>query len=111
MTSEAKFRHHAEVEPVEMLPGVVRRTLVWGEQAMVCEFTIRQGAVIPPHRHVHEQVGYMASGRLEFTVEGVAHVVGPGDGYAIPSNALHTVVALEDAVAIDVFTPVREEYK
>ena len=35
----------------------------------------------------------------------------PGGGWAVPGDAVHSVVALEDSVAIDVFSPVRDEYR
>ena len=32
-----------DATPVEMLPGLVRRTLAWGEKMMLCEFTADAG--------------------------------------------------------------------
>lgn len=97
--------------PVELWPGVMRRTLVWADNAMVCEVEMARGYVVPPHHHVHEQVGYVVKGRMEFTLDGKTGILGPGAGYAIPSNAVHSFVVLEDSIAVDVFSPVREEYK
>ena len=56
--------HRSSATPVEMLPGVVRRTLTEGERMMLIEVTLQQGAVVPLHTHPHEQIGYLASGRL-----------------------------------------------
>jgi quercetin dioxygenase-like cupin family protein len=108
---EARFGTRSEINPVEIFAGVYRRTIVWGERAMVVEVTLPNGTVVPPHAHPHEQCGYLVSGRLEFTVEGKSHVVEPGGGWAVPGNAVHSVTALADSIAIDVFSPVREEYK
>jgi quercetin dioxygenase-like cupin family protein len=108
---EATFGQRATTPSVEIFPGVHRRTIIWGERAMVVEVTLPKGLVVPPHSHVHEQCGYLVSGRLEFTIDGRAEVIEPGGGWFVPSNAVHSVVALEDAIAIDVFSPVREEYK
>ncbi|GAG14755.1 unnamed protein product, partial [marine sediment metagenome] len=52
--------------PVEMLPGVVRRTLTDGDRLMLIEVTVEQGAVVPMHTHPHEQTGYLISGRFLF---------------------------------------------
>jgi quercetin dioxygenase-like cupin family protein len=52
----------------------------------------------------------VASGRLQFTVDGDTEVLEPGDAYLIPPDVTHSVVALEDAVAIDVFGPPRPDY-
>jgi|DewCreStandDraft_1066081.scaffolds.fasta_scaffold02767_4 quercetin dioxygenase-like cupin family protein len=107
---EPRFTAHAAAPAVELWPGVYRRTLVWGERTLLAEITLRQGAVVPDHQHPHEQIGYVVRGRLEFIVEGRRAVLGAGDGYLIPGNAVHRVVALEDSVALDIFAPVREEY-
>jgi len=96
---------------VEMLPGVVRRTLTEGERMMLVEVTLDQGAVVPPHTHPHEQIGYLASGRLLFEVGDERSELSPGDSWLVPSNVPHQVTALEPSVAIDVFSPPREEYR
>jgi quercetin dioxygenase-like cupin family protein len=111
MPQAPRFGVRADIKPVEIFAGVFRRTIVWGERAMVVEVTLPKGSIVPPHSHPHEQCGYLVSGRLEFTVEGESHVVEPGGGWAVPGSAVHSVTALEDSIAIDVFAPVRDEYK
>jgi len=104
------FGLQASAPPVELPGGALRRTLVWGERMLFAEFRLPAGAGVPLHRHPHEQVGYVASGRLEFTVGDDRRVLGPGDAYFIPGDVPHHSRALEDSVVIDVFSPVREEY-
>ncbi|HVJ84869.1 MAG TPA: cupin domain-containing protein [Caulifigura sp.] len=72
---------------------------------------IDRDAVLPPHRHVHEQVVHMLEGTFELTVEGETGSYGPGQMAAIPSNALHSGRALTDCRILDVFAPVREDYR
>jgi len=103
--------HRSSATPVEMLTGVVRRTLTEGERMMLVEVTLAQGAVVPPHTHPHEQIGYLASGRLLFEVGGERRELAAGDSWLVPSNIPHAVTALEPSVAIDVFSPPREEYR
>jgi quercetin dioxygenase-like cupin family protein len=103
--------HRSSATPVEMLPGVVRRTLTEGERMMLVEVTLAQGAVVPPHTHPHEQIGYLASGRLLFEVGDERRELAAGDSWLVPSNVPHGVTALESSVAIDVFSPPREEYR
>ena len=107
---EPRFGVRAQVKAVEIFAGVFRRTIVAGEQAMVVEVTLPKGSVVTPHHHVHEQVGYLVSGRIEFTIAGKTATIEPGGGWFVPSDAVHSVVALEDSIAIDVFSPLREEY-
>ncbi len=100
----------ASVRPVEMLPGVSRRTLNSGVNATLVEVTIAAGATVPEHTHPHEQIGYLVSGRVRFVIGDEEKVIGPGDSWLVPGGVPHVVTALEDAVAIDVFSPVRHEY-
>ena len=103
--------HRSSATPVEMLPGVVRRTLTEGERMMLVEVTLAQGAVVPSHTHPHEQIGYLASGRLLFEVGDERRELAPGDSWLVPSNVSHQVTVLEPSVAIDIFSPPREEYR
>ncbi|MGD0115516.1 MAG: cupin domain-containing protein [Dehalococcoidia bacterium] len=104
------FRANSEATLVEMLPGIVRRTLACGERTMLCEFTLTKGSVLPAHSHEHEQTGYVARGRLLFSIADEERELVAGDGYVIPSGVEHAVTALEDSIAIDVFSPPRKEY-
>jgi quercetin dioxygenase-like cupin family protein len=104
------FGRHAETPPVEPSPGVLRRTLVWGERMLFVEFTIPKGSGVPAHKHPHEQIGYVVSGRMEFTIGDEVRVLGAGDAYLMPGNVGHSTRALEDSVVVDVFSPVREDY-
>lgn len=96
--------HHA------LFPGVdLRVTAGRGVMLSVVEF--EPGGVVPEHSHPHEQMGYLVSGRLEFTVGGLTRLLEPGDLWRIPGGVPHRVVAVDGpAVALDVFNPVREDY-
>jgi quercetin dioxygenase-like cupin family protein len=104
------FNPNSEATPVEMFPGVVRRTLGSGDRMTLCEVTMATNAAVPMHSHEHEQVGYVARGRVLFAIGGEEREVSAGDGYLIGSNQSHKVTALEDSVVIDIFSPVRTEY-
>jgi quercetin dioxygenase-like cupin family protein len=99
------------VKPVEMLPGVVRRTMSDGRRMMLIEVTLEQGAVVPMHTHPHEQTGYLVSGGLRLQIEGETRDLSPGDCWMIPGDVRHEATALERSVIIDVFSPPREEYR
>ena len=66
---------------------------------------------MPEHHHVQEQISYLISGTLKFTLEGETRVITPGDLVVIPSNAKHSVKAITDCVVIDAFQPVRDDYR
>jgi quercetin dioxygenase-like cupin family protein len=94
----------------DVLPGVRRKTLCHGRATMITEFRLTGGHGLPQHGHPHEQTGYLVSGRLQFTIGDETREVGPGDSWCIPSGVVHGAVVLEDAVAVEVFSPVREDF-
>ncbi|NOZ50597.1 MAG: cupin domain-containing protein [Chloroflexi bacterium] len=107
---QTRISHNAAT-PVEMMPGLVRRTLAWGEKAMVCEFSADTGVFIPLHDHPHEQVGYVIAGQVEFVSADETFIAEPGDSYAIPGGVKHSARFLAPTTLIEVFSPVREEFK
>lgn len=87
-----------------------RKILAHQDSLMMVEVHFDKGGIGAAHRHIHEQISYVAKGKLEFVIDGEKQVVSKGDSIYIPSNALHGTTALEDAVLIDVFTPQREDF-
>ncbi len=92
------------------LTGIDRKTLVHGDKTLMTEFVLRKGAVLPRHSHPHEQTGYLVRGRILLSVGKEEHEAQAGDSWCIPGGVEHGATALEDAVAIEVFSPVREDY-
>lgn len=95
---------------VDALPGIRRRTLSYGALTLMTEFRLQAGSPLPVHDHPQEQTGYLVSGRLRLTIGAETREVGPGDSWSVPGGVPHGAEVLEDAVAIEVFSPVREDY-
>ena len=93
-----------------LIDGIQLGTMVHGEKTLMGRFKLAQGSLIPVHDHPHEQTGLLLSGRMVFTIDGVDHEVVPGDSWCIGSGVPHAARAIEDSVAIEVFSPVREDY-
>lgn len=72
---------------------------------------IDQGAAIPEHSHPHEQVVNPLEGELELVVAGEPHVLRPGSVYVIPGGVPHSARAITSCRVLDVFQPVREDYR
>jgi len=51
------------------------------------------------------------SGRFEFTVGPETRILEPGMAAVIPGNTLHAGRALTACRVLDVFSPVREDYR
>jgi quercetin dioxygenase-like cupin family protein len=92
------------------LDKITRKTLVHGNKTLMTEFRLEQGALLPKHKHPHEQTGYLVSGRMDLLIGNETHAVSPGDSWCIPGDIEHSAVAREDSVAVEVFCPVREDY-
>ena len=93
-----------------VLPGIERKTLAYGDRTLMTEFRMRRGSTLPKHTHPHEQTGYLVSGRLRLTVGKQTVDLHPGDSWSIPAGVPHGARILADAVAIEVFAPVRRDY-
>ncbi|MGE5294372.1 MAG: cupin domain-containing protein [Solirubrobacterales bacterium] len=92
------------------LPGIRMKTLCYGRQTLMTEFLLEAGSALPRHSHPHEQTGYLVKGHIRLTIGGRPHDVMPGDSWCVPSAVEHGAQILEDSVAIEVFSPVREDY-
>jgi quercetin dioxygenase-like cupin family protein len=92
------------------LDRVKRKTLVHGAKTLMTEFQLEQGAVLPRHKHPHEQTGYLVAGRIELVIGAETYQVSAGDSWCIRGDVEHSAIARENSVAIEVFSPVREDY-
>jgi len=108
---EPRITRGADVAPVAIAAGSSRKTLGWGERTLVSEVRFEADGIVPLHSHPHEQAGYVAEGAIEFTIGEQVVVLRAGDGYVIPGHVPHGCRALEASLAIDIFSPVREEYR
>ena len=95
---------------VDALPGIRRKTLSHGDETLMTEFRLRGGAVLPVHDHPHEQTGYLVAGRLRLTIDEETRDMAPGDSWSVPGGVSHGAIALADTVAVEVFSPVRDDY-
>ncbi len=98
-----------EIE-IEKLNPLVSRQVVHSERMTIARISLRQGAVVPEHNHENEQVTMLERGRLRFLMGGDEIYVSAGECLRIPPSLPHSVEALEDSVALDLFAPVREDW-
>lgn len=72
---------------------------------------IKAGSNLPVHQHPHEQITYILEGQLNMTIGSEHRELTAGMFYVIPSNVPHGAVAITDCKVMDVFNPVREDYR
>lgn len=101
----------ASVEPKVLSEKVSRKILGTGGSLMMVEVIFKKGGVGEVHAHdTHEQVSYIVKGSFEVIVGTEKRVISAGDSFYAGLNVPHGVIALEDAVILDVFTPIREDF-
>ena len=96
--------------PREMMRGF-NGCFVHTEGITFVEWHVTAGALLPEHSHPHEQVTAVQEGEFEMTIAGSKNHLTPGSVAVIPSNVLHSGRAVTDCTIIDVFHPVREDYR
>jgi quercetin dioxygenase-like cupin family protein len=100
-----------EMSRHRIFPGVTVTTCA-AEKMMMSLAELQPHAVVETHAHPHEQVGLVLQGRAIFHIGDEQKTLQPGDMFRIPGNVPHRVVALEELFrAIDVFYPIREDYR
>ncbi len=95
---------------IKALEGIVRKTLVYGKNSLLTEFRMDKGSQLPKHKHPQEQVGYLVTGHILLYLGDEQHDVWPGDSWAILGGVEHAADILEDSIAVEIFSPVREDY-
>jgi quercetin dioxygenase-like cupin family protein len=101
----------SEAGYIPALAGVKRKTLLFGEKTLMTEFKLKGGHVLPVHCHPQEQTGYLVSGHILLSIDGEEFDILPGDAWTVRGSLPHGAKIIADAVAIEVFSPVREDYK
>ncbi len=105
------FPDPAECSKHTIFPGVNIRTAAT-ERMMLSVVDLEPNAIVEEHAHPHDQVGMLLAGRALFHIGDEQKVLAAGDLYRIPGGVRHRVVALDEPVkALDVFHPVREDYR
>jgi quercetin dioxygenase-like cupin family protein len=92
------------------LKGIEKKTLVYGAKTLMTEFVMQKGSALPLHSHPHEQTGYLVKGSMRLTIGDKKFEVKPGDSWCIPGDVEHGAEIMEDSIAVEVFSPVREDY-
>jgi quercetin dioxygenase-like cupin family protein len=105
------FESLRNIRPHRLTDGILARA-VEGERVTMAVVQLDPNAVSPAHHHDNEQLGFVIAGSIVMRVGTEERELNPGDTYNIPSDVSHDAVAGPDgATVVDVFVPVREDWK
>jgi quercetin dioxygenase-like cupin family protein len=108
---QPQFVRFDDVRAFELAAGVTARPL-FGEGAMLNLIEFAPDATVGLHSHEHEQLGIVLRGMQALVVDAVAHELRPLEGYVLPGGVEHSAYCgPEGALVLDVFRPVREDYR
>lgn len=96
--------------PEEHITDKITRRVLSGEQGMLVRWDIRKGAHAAAHKHPHEQIVWMVSGRMDFRIGNEKRSMVAGDTAVIPGGVEHEGHFPEDTVVVDFFAPPREDF-
>jgi len=105
-----KYIYLDEMEEKELVSGFKVR-FIHSENMTFSYWRIEAGAELPEHSHPHEQVTNVLEGEFELTVDNKRKMLGPGSVVIIPPHAVHSGKSLTRSRIIDVFYPIREDYR
>lgn len=114
MTSSDATLHRWDDLPEERVTESLVRRLVTGERMTLAHLRLDAGARVPMHAHDNEQLSWVVEGALRFVVgageAGEEVFVGAGEVLHLPGGVPHSAEAVEDTLAVDVFSPPRHDW-
>ena len=99
-----------DIKPKDLASGITGY-YAHGDKITFGYVELKKGSSVPLHHHVNEQITYMIEGQLDMVIGGEAYSLTDGMYHIIPSDTPHSAIAITDCRVIDVFGPVREDYK
>ena len=109
MTLPVVHQRWSEIAPEQINPSISRR-FITGDHVTLARFELAQGGIVPRHAHPNEQVSFVVTGKLKFRIDEKEVVVASGEVLQIPGGVPHEVEVIEDALVIDVFSPIRQDW-
>src|SRR5512142_831152 len=97
--------------PVRDLTPKIHGRYLHAERMTIGHVVLDPGASLPEHAHPHEQLTHVLSGEMDLTIDGVRQTLKPGLVAVIPGNAKHSARSDKGCVVLDIFNPVREDYR
>jgi quercetin dioxygenase-like cupin family protein len=104
------FHRFSDIETKELSPGYLSK-IIHTDNNTINFLEVKAGSVSAMHQHINHQCVFVIEGQFELTVDGVSKVLDTGTFAIVPPNVIHGGKAITDCKLIDIFDPVREDFK
>lgn len=104
------FIEISELPQKKVIDGYYGKAIHTGTMTFMY-WKVDEGAIMPMHSHIHEQIAHVLKGKFELTVGSETKILEPGTVAVIPPNIIHGGRAISFCELLDVFHPEREDYK
>ncbi|MFQ5720535.1 MAG: cupin domain-containing protein [Acidobacteriota bacterium] len=105
---QARKIRWSDLETDHPMP-LLDRQRIHGEKMTVARVRLEKGFKIDPHAHDEEQISLVVSGQIRFLVGAPPDqeeiIATANEALVLPPNVPHGAEALEDSLAIDLFSP------
>ncbi|MBA2648862.1 MAG: cupin domain-containing protein [Legionella sp.] len=96
--------------PMNQLTDKIGMRFFTTSQFTVIQWTLKQGAKLPSHTHMNEQITRVDSGELLVSSEGRSLHLIAGQMMVFPSHTPHGFIAQKDTVIYEQQTPIRQDF-
>ncbi len=104
------FQNFSDIPVKEIATGFFSK-FIHTDNNTINFLEVMAGSELPLHQHPHQQCSFILEGEFEMTVGEETKLLTKDTFALIPGNILHGGKAIINCKLIDIFSPVREDYK
>ncbi len=105
-----KFYDLNKLEPDEVNPAYLRKA-IYGDSLAVGRLEVQKGSVTQPHSHDTEEMILVLHGAWLFHLPDGDVILEANQMVCIPAGVEHSSEVLEDTIAIDICSTVRNDWR
>ena len=104
------FGDFSNIKPIEIAPGYHAR-FIHTDTHTFSYVEVEPGYALPMHSHHNEQISIVQEGEFELTVGHEINICQINKPVLINGNVVHGGRSITACKILDIFTPVREDYR